>query len=138
MSRRFLVIGLGRFGRSLAEELSGQGCEVIAIDRDMDNVDAVKSRVALAMELDATDPEALRGADVTTCDSAVVAVGEDFESAVLCVAALRDLGVAHVVARARTPRQARILLAVGASEVLEIENEMGRRLAATLKARTAG
>lgn len=129
---RFLVIGLGRFGASLAETLNDNGCEVIAVDRNMDNVAAIKDRVAYAMQLDASDTEALRSLEVTTCTAAIVSMGEDFESSVECVAALKEAGVAKVIARARTARQGRILLAVGASQVLELEGEMGRRLGLSL------
>ncbi len=128
MARRILVVGLGRFGSALAESLAAAGCEVVAVDNDMAHIDAIKSKVAYALELDATDPNALRAIDVHTCQAAVVAVGENFEGAVLTVAALRELGVQHVIARATTPRHGRILMAAGASRVVEIESEMGRAL----------
>ncbi|HRI08642.1 MAG TPA: TrkA family potassium uptake protein [Nannocystaceae bacterium] len=127
-SPRYLVIGLGRFGTALAHALAEAGAEVIAVDSDMANVEAVKSRVAYAIQLDATDPEALRSVDCVSCKSVIVAIGENFEATVLCVAALKEVGVGHVVARALTTRQARILQAVGASEVVEIEVEMGMAL----------
>jgi trk system potassium uptake protein TrkA len=134
VARRFLVIGLGRFGSALAVGLASHGADVLAVDRRMDFVDSVKSKVAYALELDATDPAALRAVDAGSCAVAVVAVGEDFESAVLSVAALKEIGVPKVIARARNPRQARILRAVGADEVIEVESEVGRRLAENLAA----
>lgn len=134
MNKRVIVVGLGRFGSALAESLGDHGWEVIAVDAVMDPVDAVKQRVAFAVQLDATDPRALRSIDCHTCTTGIIAIGENFEAAVLCVNALREAGVAHVVARARTERQARILTAVGASEVIEIEAEMGRTLGRRLVA----
>lgn len=128
MARRILVVGLGRFGSSLAESLAHAGCEVVAVDNDMAHIDAIKSKVAYALELDATDPNALRSIDASSCHVAVVAVGENFEGAVLTVAALRELGVHNVIARAITPRHGRILMAAGASRIVEIESEMGRAL----------
>ena len=128
MARRILVIGLGRFGSALAESLAREGCEVVAIDNDMSHVDAIKAKVTYALELDATDPMALRSIDPHTAAVAIVAVGENFEGAVLSVAALRELGVQQIVARAITPRHGRILLAAGANRVIEIESEMGRAL----------
>jgi trk system potassium uptake protein TrkA len=130
--KRYLVIGLGRFGQALAEELSAQGAEVFACDMNMANVEAVKDRVAMAAQLDASDPEALRGIDAAVAQAAIVAIGENFEATVLCVAALKEVGVTRVIARARTAMQARILVAVGASQVIELESEMGRRLGQTL------
>jgi trk system potassium uptake protein TrkA len=128
MARRILVIGLGRFGSALAEALAHAGCEVVAVDNDMNHIDAIKNKVAYALELDATDVGALRTIDPQTCHAAVVAVGENFEGAVLTVAALRELGVQHIIARAITNRHGRILTAAGASRVVEIEWEMGRAL----------
>ena len=73
---RYLIIGLGRFGAALAESLAEQGAEVIAIDRDMAMVDAVKQKVAYAIELDATDPQALLSVDPLKCRTAIVAIGD--------------------------------------------------------------
>src|SRR5690242_20724109 len=99
MAKRILVIGLGRFGAAVAQSLAQHGCEVVAIDTNMDHVDAIKNKVTYALELDASDPTALRAIDPHTCGVAIVAIGENFEGAVLSVAALRELGVQMVVAR---------------------------------------
>lgn len=132
--RRFLVIGLGRFGRTVAEELTEAGAEVIGLDQDMSRVEAVRDRIAVAAQADSTDPEALRAVGGHEVDVAVVAIGEGFEAEVLTVAALRELGVKEIVARAQTERERRILELVGATRVLLVEVEMGRRLARTLLA----
>lgn len=123
---RYLIIGLGRFGAALAESLAEQGAEVIAVDRDMAMVDAVKQRVAYAIELDATDPQALLSVDPLKCKAVIVAIGENFEATVLTLAALKEVGVRDIIARARSAREARILQAVGATEIIELEAEMGR------------
>lgn len=136
MSDRFLVIGLGRFGLAVAVALSDAGVEVIAVDSDMHLVEAIKSRVAYAIQLDAGDPQALRSVDAHSCKSVIVAIGENFEAAVLAVAALKEIGVGHIIARAISARQARILTAVGAAEVIEIEAEMGKTLGRRLVAGT--
>jgi trk system potassium uptake protein TrkA len=132
MAPRTLVVGLGRFGSALALGLAERGCPVMAVDLRMESIEAVKEKLAYAVELDATDVDALRSIDAAACAAAVVAVGEDFESAVLAVAALKEVGIARVIARARDHRQARILRAVGANEVIEVETEVGRRLAEQL------
>lgn len=123
---RYLIIGLGRFGAALAASLAEQGAEVIAVDRDMAMVDAVKQRVAYALELDATDPQALLSVDPLKCRAAIVAIGENFEATVLTLAALKEVGVRDIIARSRSARESRILQAVGATEVIELEAEMGR------------
>jgi trk system potassium uptake protein TrkA len=130
--RRFLVIGLGRFGSAVAVGLSKSGCEVVAVDHLMEYVEAVKDRVSYAIQLDATNTDALRSIDARSCEAAIIAMGGDFEASVMSVVALKDAGVLRVIARARDGRQARVLRAVGAAEVLEVESEVGRQLAERL------
>lgn len=135
---RYLIIGLGRFGAALAESLAEQGAEVIAVDRDMAMVDAVKQKVAYALELDASDPQALLSVDPLKCKAAIVAIGENFEATVLTLAALKEVGVRDIVARSRSARESRILQAVGATEVIELEAEMGRTFGRRLAGRRDG
>lgn len=132
MSNRILVVGLGRFGTALALGLAERGSEVLAVDRLMEPVEAIKDAVTHAVELDSTDPLALKSVEAGKCRVAVVAIGEQFEMAVLTVATLKEVGVVRVLARARNPRQARILRAVGADETIEVESEIGRRIAESL------
>jgi trk system potassium uptake protein TrkA len=132
MAKRILVVGLGRFGTALAESLAQHGCEVMAVDTDMHCVEVVKDRVTWAMQLDAGDPIALRSIDAQACACAVVAIGESFEGTALAVAALKEVGVPMIVARATTPRHARILQGVGAHRVVELEAEMGRAMGRNL------
>lgn len=134
MTKRYLVIGLGRYGMALASSLAEQGAEVIAADRDLTLVEELRDRVSLAVELDATDPRSLRSLEAERVEAAIVAIGEDFESAVLTIAALKEVGVKRIVARARQPREARILSVIGANEVILIEPEMGRMVGQRLMA----
>ncbi|MFN0243403.1 MAG: potassium channel family protein [Planctomycetota bacterium] len=134
MADRILVVGLGRFGAALVGGLTQRGRDVIVVDEDMARVDAFKDQAGYALQLDSTDVAALQAIDAHTCAVAVVAIGEDFEAAVLTVAALKECGVPRVIARARNARQARILRAVGADETIEVESEVGQRLAAALGA----
>jgi trk system potassium uptake protein len=135
MAARYLVVGLGRFGMAVAESLAEEGVEVVALDSSMELVEKVRDRVTFAAQLDATDPDALRAIDAHACQMATVAIGEAFEQAALVVAALKEVGVPHILARARTTRQGRILVAAGATEVIEVESELGKRLAKTLVTR---
>lgn len=132
--KRVLVIGLGRFGRAVAEGVAEAGGEVIAVDTDMSLVEAVRDRVAVAAQLDSVEPEALRQIGVTEVDAAVVAIGEDFAAEVLTVALLKELRIEHIVARARNDRERRILALVGATRVVSVEVEMGQRVARSLVA----
>jgi trk system potassium uptake protein TrkA len=138
MKERFLVVGLGRFGTALARTLARERKEVVAVDTNMANVEHVQRELAYVAQLDATDPEALRSMEAATCATAIVSMGEHFEASALCVAALKDIGVPRILARARTPAQRKILLAAGASEVIEVEEEMGKRLGQQLAAGEKG
>jgi len=130
--KRFMVIGLGRFGRRLAQALTEAGHEVIAIDNREELVEHVRDAVALAVCLDATDPEALKAQGADDLDAAVVCIGEDFESNALATATLKSLGVPLVISRASTETQRRILAAIGADQVVLPEEEVADRLAAHL------
>lgn len=130
--KQILVAGLGRFGEALALTLEEAGVEVIAVDNNSDHVEAVKDRVTHVAQLDSTDLNALKAIGAERVDAAVVAMGEDFEASVLTTAALRELGVKQVVARANTEREARILRLAGADRVLFVEQEMGQRLGKAL------
>ena len=130
--KRFMVIGLGRFGRRLAQALTEAGHEVIAIDKREELVEHVRDEVALAVCLDATDPEALKSQGAGDLDAAAVCIGEDFESNALATATLKSLGVGLVISRASTEIQRRILSAIGADQVVLPEEEVADRVAAHL------
>jgi trk system potassium uptake protein TrkA len=132
--KRILVIGLGRFGRPLAEALAQAGAEVIGLDENMALVEEIRDRIAVAAQADSTDPQALRAVGAAEVDAAVVAIGEDFEAEVLTVAALKELGVREIIARTRTERERRILELVGATRTVSVEGETARRLARSLAA----
>lgn len=126
---RFAVIGLGRFGLQLAETLTQNGAEVIAIDRELHIIEAAKDRVAVAIRLDSTDPEALRAQGVDQVDAAVVGIGDDFESAVLTVSALKSFGIPRIICRADSEMRGRILAQVGADSTINPEAESALRWA---------
>jgi trk system potassium uptake protein TrkA len=130
--KRFLVVGLGRFGRRLAQQLTQAGHEVIAADLREELVERVRDEVALAVCMDATDAEPLKSQDVATVDAAIVSIGEDFEANALATATLKSLGVVKVVSRASSEIQRQILLRIGADEVIFPEEQIADRLARQL------
>ncbi len=130
--RRVLVIGMGRFGMALAETAQTEGAEIVAVDLHIEPIDQIKDTVSQALCLDATDVDALRDIDAGSCDLAVVAMGESFESSVLCVHALKELGLKQIWARAHDARQGKILAAIGATQIIEIETDLGRRMGKAL------
>lgn len=129
-SGEFVVIGLGRFGRSLVLNLTHQGRSVLAVDLDPERVEMVKEDVDAAVIADTTDEQALAELPLERMTCAVVTIGaRATEASILTTALLRQLGVPRVVVRSFNDLHARVLLAVGASEVINPEDEMGRRLA---------
>jgi trk system potassium uptake protein len=128
-----VVIGLGVFGRAVAADLVRLGQSVLAIDLDQDNVQRVADTLDAAVCADATVEETLRELGVERSACAVVAIGaESREASILVTALLRQIGVPRIVARAVSDLHARVLLAVGATEVVNPEAEMGERLARRL------
>lgn len=126
---RFAIIGLGRFGMSLATNLAAGGAEVLAIDADRRVVENIKDEVTLAVTLDATDEHALRSLGLEKVDAAIVCIGESFETNQLATLLLKNLGVKRVIAKATTAMQRHILQLIGADQVVSPEEEMGAKLA---------
>ncbi len=132
MARQFAVIGLGRFGFSIARTLYNQGCEVLAIDRREEMVQEMSGSVTQAVQLDATDEKALKAVGIENIDVAIVAIGENLQASILISILLKEMGVKEVVAKARTPLHGRILEKIGADKIIFPEKEMGARLARSL------
>lgn len=131
-SREFLVVGLGRFGTSLARRLVEQGHDVLAIDVDYQRTQQLSRDLPHIVQIDATNADALNELGVDNFDTAVVCIGHDFESNLLATVLLRKLGVRRVITKAGTKTQKEILLQVGADEVILPEHEAGARLAQRL------
>ncbi len=125
----FAVIGLGRFGSRLAASLAASGNEVIAIDRDVSVVEDIRDRVTIAIAMDATDEQALRGQGIDKVDAAIIGIGNDFEATTLATVLLKQMGVRRVIARAASQISARVLARVGADEVVNPEDESADRWA---------
>lgn len=128
------MIGLGRFGTSVALTLEEHGHAVLGIDQDRSLVQQIAGQITQAVVLDTTDEAALKAVDIAEFETVIVAIGTDFEANLLTTTALKDLGVPHVIAKAQTPRQRQILLRVGADRVIRPEDAAGRRLAEELSA----
>lgn len=130
---RFLIIGMGQFGSSVARNLAKLGAEVIALDRSEERIEEIAEHVAVARIADATDEAVLGELRVDTLTAAMCAIGdESIESSVLCTALLRQLGAPRLIARATNKLHRRILLAIGADEIVEPEEELGATIARKL------
>jgi len=124
-----VVIGLGRFGSSVARELERLGHEVLAIDQSESRVNDISSDVTHALELDAADEDALRSAGAADFNTAIVAISSDAEPSIFATMVLKRLGVRNVIAKAGSLLHGEILSRVGADRVVFPERETGLRLA---------
>ncbi|MCB9127673.1 MAG: TrkA family potassium uptake protein [Ardenticatenales bacterium] len=130
--QEFVVVGLGRFGTSLARALIEFGHSVLALDSDTNRVQQLANDLPHVIALDATNIDALREVGVGDFETGVSCIGTNFEANLLATVLMRQLGVKRVVAKARTRTQRLILLKVGADDVILPEHEAGLRLARRL------
>ena len=142
--KRFAVIGLGRFGKKLAIALAMSGAEVIAIDKDREQIELIRDQVSHAVRLDSTDEEALKAQGVDKVDVAIIGIGQGksggqgFESAILTVVNLRQMGVKEIFARAEDLVAGEVFSKVGATEVIYPEIESAQKWAYKLIAPQIG
>ncbi|MDN5747565.1 MAG: TrkA family potassium uptake protein [Pseudonocardia sp.] len=126
---RVVVLGLGRFGASLARELVRRGSQVLGIDSDPVLVQRYADELTHTAVTDTTDAEALRQLDVPDFERAVVGIGTELEASILTTAVLVDFEIPHIWAKAISRQHGRILERIGAHHVVLPEHEMGERVA---------
>ncbi|WP_211655451.1 potassium channel family protein [Planococcus alpniumensis] len=129
MKKQFIVIGLGRFGSSICKELFKLGHDVMAIDSSPERVDLMRNFSSHAAVANATDEASLRELGVRNFEHAVVAIGENMQTSVLCTLMLKEIGVPLVWVKAKDLQHQMILEKVGADRVIQPEKEMGIRIA---------
>lgn len=133
MIGEYAVLGLGRFGWSVATTLARQGQSVLGVDSDPNLVQAVSSELDAAVHCDTTDEHSLAELHLERTSCVVVAIGAEHKDAsILTTALLRQSGVPRIIARATNDLHGRVLLAVGAHEIVNPEKEMGERIARRL------
>ena len=133
--KSFLIIGMGRFGRKLAEDLLDRGDEVMVVDRSESIINEMSTRFDSAYIGDCTNEDVLKSLGVNNFDAIVVAMGEDFQSSLEITALAKDLGGKHVIAKASRDIQAKFLLRNGADEVVYPDRDMAAKLSVRLHAR---
>ena len=130
--KQYLVFGLGRFGSSLARALCAQGQEALAVDSDQELVNQIAPHVTQALQLDATDEEALRSLGVQNFDAAVVAIGQNTRDSILICVLLKEMGIPYLIAKANDDLHAKVLRKIGVDRVVFPERDMGVRLARSI------
>lgn len=130
--KQFAVIGLGRFGSSVAITLSKMGYEVLGIDDSEEKVNEMAELITHSVKLDALDENALKSIGIRNFDVVVVAIGRKVQANILVTVMLKEMGVNKVVAKAQTELHGRVLERVGADKVYFPERDMGIKVAKAL------
>ncbi len=130
--KRYVIVGLGNFGATLAEALYQHGHDVIALDLRQDNVDRIAPHVSRAAVGDGTQVEALKQLGASEADTGVISTGDDLTASVLAALALHDLGVKEVYVKVVSFDHARVMARLGVTETIFPEHESARNLAARL------
>lgn len=131
-SKQFVIIGLGRFGSSVAKTLYALGHDVLAIDSNEDLVQEISDSVTHAVQMDATDENALRTLGLRNFDVAVVTIGANIQASVMATLLVKDMGIKYIIAKGNSDLHAKVLYKIGADRVILPEKDMGVRVAYNL------
>lgn len=125
----FAVIGMGRFGSSVAQTLYQMGYDVMVIDLDEELIDELKDKVTYGITADAQEERVLESLGVRNFDVVIVAIGNDIQASILITLTLKEMGVKKVVTKAINERHGRVLEKLGADKIVYPERDMGEKLA---------
>ena len=134
--KSFVVIGLGRFGTAVAEELYALGHEVLAIDREQSCAQRVSEIVTHTIIADAKDESVLQSIGVRNFDGVIICM-TDIEDSVMIALMLKDMGAKYIIAKSQSKQHSRMLELIGVDRVVFPEQDMGVRLAQTISSRRA-
>ncbi|WP_392456092.1 potassium channel family protein [Chryseomicrobium aureum] len=129
MKKEFVVIGLGRFGGSIVKELIEQGADVMAIDIESERVDEFAPIATQAVVADTTDEAVLKSLGIRNFDHVIVAIGDNIQSSILTTLMLKELGVKKITVKAQNDYHEKVLVKIGADNVVHPERDMGIRIA---------
>ncbi|HMQ08702.1 MAG TPA: TrkA family potassium uptake protein [Saprospiraceae bacterium] len=129
---KYIIVGLGNFGASLAQKLTEQGNEVIGIDTNMVKVEAYKEKISHTICMDATDEFTVSGLPLKETDIILVAIGEDQGANIMTTALLKNFAVKRLISRAINPLHEKVLQAIGVDEIVHPEEETAERWAKKL------
>ncbi len=133
MSRKsFAVIGMGRFGQSVVEELIKKEVDVLVIDKDPVKIAKMSKIATHAVTLDTTDVQALKEVGISSIDHVVVAIGKALQNSILTTLILKDLGVEKVTVKVQNDNHAKVVSKLGADEIIQPEQQSGKRLASKI------
>ena len=128
----FVILGLGRFGQSVAKTLYELGHEVLAIDENEGLIQSISDHITCAMVGNVTDENVLKAVGIKNFDAAVVSTGRNLEASILVTQMLKEMGIRYILAKAQNELHARVLTKLGADRVVFPEQDMGVRAAHNL------
>ena len=129
---KYIIVGLGSFGASLAEKLTAQGNEVIGIDNRMDKVDLLKEKISHTICMDATDESTVSGLPLKETDAVIIAINKDQGANVMATALFKNFEVKRLISRAINLLHEKVLIAIGVDEIVHPEEETAERWAKKL------
>ena len=132
MSKTYAVLGLGRYGYTVALELIKNGAEVLAVDINENKVNSVAAEIPICKCADITDAEVIKRLDIANIDVVIVAMANNLEASVLAITLCKEAGVKTVIAKCANEMHGKILEKVGADKIVFPEKESGVRLAKNL------
>ncbi|AJS60092.1 potassium channel family protein [Paenibacillus sp. IHBB 10380] len=127
--KQYAIIGMGRFGSSVANALTDMGFDVLAIDSNEQRIQEMSNIVTHAVSANSTDEEALRALGIRNFEVVVVAIGEDIQASILTTLILKDLGIPTLIVKAQNELHGKVLQKIGADKVIYPERDMGLRVA---------
>jgi trk system potassium uptake protein TrkA len=131
-NKQYVVIGIGRFGRSVATSLYKSGYDVMVIDNSEKEIQDISDEVTHAVQVDARDEETLKKLGIRNFDVAIVAIGDDIQSNILVSVMLKELGIPTVIAKAKDALHGKVLEKIGVDRVIYPERDMGIKVAHSL------
>lgn len=132
--KSYIVLGLGRFGKSFARTLVEMGHQVLGVDDDEKNVQELADEITHVVQADASSEEFLRSIDVKNFDAAIVAIASNIQSSIITTVVLKELGAKFILAKAQNDLHAKVLYKIGADKVILPERDMGIKAAHNLVA----
>lgn len=135
MNKSFVVFGLGKFGKSIAMELSAAGADVLAVDTDKEKVHELSDIVTCAVKADVCDTETMKSLGISNMDAAVIAITKSLDASIMATIFAKDAGVPYIFAKSKDSTHTKILEKVGADKVIIPEHESGIRVARQLLSR---
>jgi trk system potassium uptake protein TrkA len=132
MKKSYAVIGLGRFGSSVALALSEAGVQVLAIDSDAESVKRIAPFVTCAVNIDVCDTDAMKEVGLDDIDGVVVAMGHNLEASAMSIITAKEMGVPYIIAKSNSDEMAKILMKIGADKVVYPEKDAGYNVAKKL------